>query len=195
MDQIHLTSLELRELISRYQSELRKLGFQAEKTRQTISELEEALRQKSGGRTHTEYPTHAVSHELEESNAPKEVKEQFPDLPEDVQIVEHQPAEVSTRTRGKLSEKKRENLHRLSEWDEWVINLINESEHGYLRNSDFLEAGKYYFKDMPEEEIRGRTSRSLHKLANKKGLLAKINIPGKGYGYTISEEWLEKNHY
>jgi outer membrane biosynthesis protein TonB len=49
MTELNLNPLEIRDLISRYTSELKKLKFQIDKTKNTIAELEEVLKSKGVG--------------------------------------------------------------------------------------------------------------------------------------------------
>lgn len=77
--------------------------------------------------------------------------------------------------------------YRLSPIDQFVADSL-KSQQKALITSDFVDLAK----DNPaikggEAQVKVKLNRSLHKLANKKGILVKVEYPGRGYAYALNE--------
>lgn len=77
--------------------------------------------------------------------------------------------------------------YRLSDWDKFIIESLKTKQQALI-TQDFLDIAK----DNPdiksgEAQIKVKLNRSLHKLANRKGVLAKVEHSGRGYAYALNE--------
>lgn len=82
--------------------------------------------------------------------------------------------------------------YRLSEWDTFILNNL-ESGQKVLTTSDLTEIGVTDPSvKMGAAQIKTRLNASLHKLANKKGLLAKVEHSGRGFAYAL-QEWVSES--
>ncbi len=189
MQSLNLTELEIRDLISKYESELRKLEYQMEKTQNTIADLRGLV-------TKTNYFTQA-------SFASKTTY-----LPADAHVTEEIGAASTDNNQDKAEtdnvngvlvvaspRKRKKGGYRLSDWDNFVIGSLERAGR-VLINADFFDLALQFArennKDLDEKQIRGKISRSIHKLANKRGEIIKINFEGKGFAYALSE-WIDSN--
>ncbi|MCB0562755.1 MAG: hypothetical protein KDD01_00095, partial [Phaeodactylibacter sp.] len=93
----------------------------------------------------------------------------------------------STKAAKKESPKDTDSNLRLSDWDEFVIKSL-QSKQQALITKDFLEIAKAN-PDIKsgEAQVKVKLNRSLHKLANKKGALVKVEHSGRGFAYALSE--------
>jgi len=83
--------------------------------------------------------------------------------------------------------------YKLSDWDNYVIQSISES--GKVRiTSEILESVKNKMaaagRKVTDFEVRNKVTRSLQKLVNNRGDLAKVSYEGKGLAYALPA-WLE----
>jgi hypothetical protein len=66
-----------------------------------------------------------------------------------------------------------------------------------LVNAQILELAKVRVEkeklDLNDQQLRGKLNRSIHKLANKRGNLVKVDYPGKGFAYGLPN-WTDKNN-
>ncbi|HKK78448.1 MAG TPA: hypothetical protein VJ933_02420 [Phaeodactylibacter sp.] len=213
MEYTQLSPLEIRDLINKYRSDLRKLHFQTLKTQSIIKELEQ-------------YVT-----EAEEALGIEDAKiQELPAAPE-VQVTKESDegadkpsaaskAKATTRKKpgpkpGKTKSKKKTGKRgpgrppkkkaekttkskgkrgrpagRLSEWDNLVLQSLKEKKQ-VLTTSDFAKIAV----DDPsiksgEAQIKVKLNRALHKLANNKGLLAKVDHSGRGFAYAL-KDWMD----
>ncbi len=231
----NLSAHELRELISRYQSELRKLEFQAHKTYSTIKELEDAFFQSTGrtqqppnlpgSKTSASTPTQqasearpqkkqevsepierpsvsgrrssskpAMARAVEEASMPK-AKKSEPATAEYAILPKKTPKKPKkTGGKGKRKRVVKTDGYRLSDWDEFILGSLKD-QGIILRNADFYELAKDWVKKkkmkLDKTEIRGKISRSIHKLANKRGDIIKVKYPGRGNAYALPEWFTE----
>ena len=82
--------------------------------------------------------------------------------------------------------------YRLSDWDKFIIESLIDAQ-GPLINSDFMELAFEKNRNskevLSEDVVRGKLTRSIHKLANKRREITKINFSGKGFAYALPD-WL-----
>lgn len=162
MDNTNLTQSEIRNLINLYKSELKKLQFQFNKTHSTVEELRSML-------------------ELTEVNM---------DLLEDIEL-DYTAISRAVGSDGIIQKKDKKRKRRrskggykLSDWDIFLLETIQNSEVPLINQELFVEAKKS-FPDLDEAEIKGKISRSIHKLANKRKVLKKHRYEGRGFAYTV----------
>lgn len=186
MQDYQLTTQEITELVRKYQSEVRKLEYQILKTKETIEDLQGRM---VGSKII--HPMDATDH-VEKmpkrrgrpatSQHEAETRQETP-----------QPA-AKTATASKRIPKKRTG-YRLSEWDKFIIDNLEDAQQ-VLINSQLMELAKEKVDrdnlKLDDIQLRGKLNRSIHKLANKRGELIKVDYPGKGFAYGLSE-WADEN--
>jgi len=78
--------------------------------------------------------------------------------------------------------------HKLSEWDQIMIRSL-EKAGAPLRKADLDEAFKRHplakQSKMSAEDVYIKVARVIHKLANVRKMLKKVNVEGKGYAYAL----------
>ncbi len=170
MIRTQLSRSEIQDLINRYRSELNKLNYQVEDTVRTIEQLEQ------------------IYQELNNLEASASMN------------VESKGSIVSTSSIGKIrsntgSEEvkairpvKKRSGYKLSVWDEMVIESIEKAGKVRITNDiiDYVKsnAGKHGLSPS-DAEVRNKVIRSLQKLVNQRGDLAKTKHQGKGWGYVL----------
>jgi len=172
MKNIELSIHEIRGLIKKYESELRQINYQATRTKQILLELKTSLRNhKSHLAEESRTQNYMTSSDIREPHFEAEL-----DVTEPV-------SSIRLPVYG----------YRLSTWDQFLLNSLDQAEY-ILESSDFLSLAKkeqfHVSEGLNEEQIKGKISRSLHKLVNKKELIIKVNTPGKGYAYALNT-WLD----
>lgn len=209
MREYNLTRYEINDLIRKYQSELRKLEFQVAKTRVTIRELLEELArlEESGeGLRHSDYSPVELPTEPEPEPEPKpkrkrrrkKVEKPVEEAVSETGLAptEETKAPEEKKTRKPRTRNRKKGGYRLSEWDDFILNALKE-EQKILVSSDFLDKGKEWqtTQEEPMEDeqlIKGKIARSIHKLANKRGQIVKVDYPGKGFAYALPD-WVTKS--
>lgn len=200
----NLTPLEVRDLISRYQSDLRKLEYQIHKVHQILEELQgyapqaqekyidepilrglpsaEASEEKGGETTDQEAPQNVPTAKGRKTRRGRPKKMGSDTAPGKVEGSASSPAAAEPKVeQGKG--------YRLSEWDLFVVNCLLAEEQSLI-TSDFLVAAENSAEITADaKEIKIKLNRSLHKLANKKGILVKVEYSGRGYAYALAK-WL-----
>ncbi len=171
MEKTQLSSAEIQDLINRYHSELKKLEFQKYEVELTIAELEELLTSVDQG-------------ERPESDMPdKKIR--------------------AIRSAGRtLTAKKTVSGYKLSVWDEDVVAAISNAGKATITQEiiDFVSAqDTLRGTNSGEDEVRKKVTRSLQKLANRRGDIIKVNFKGKGFAYALPEWFnnkgkLDKNY-
>jgi hypothetical protein len=233
MDFQKLSPLELRDLINKYTSDLRKLQYQVVRTQSMVSELEGYLSEAESA-LGLEISTATV--EIPEVKAaPAKEKEQKAAAPKtkgrgrprgsknkkttdkkttkgtagkakakgaaerttDAKSkTKATPGSKAKATKPKASKKTKETTanenvpgYRLSEWDDFVLKSIKDKGK-VLTTSELTKIGVADASiKMGAAQIKTKLNASLHKLANKKGLLAKVEHSGRGFAYAL-QEWV-----
>jgi hypothetical protein len=216
MEYTQLSPLEVRDLINQYQSDLRKLQFQTLRTQAIIRELEQFAAEAEEALSLEEariqeLPAAGIEKPSAQAAdaAPKEKAEAKPEKAE----AKSKKTEATTKgkktgqpkkskktgsstkkktaTQKEDSQKssKSEASYRLSDWDQFVIDRLKEKQSA-MTTSDFASAAvKDKSIDFGEAQIKVKLNRSLHKLANKKNVLVKVEHSGRGFAYALSD-WL-----
>lgn len=79
--------------------------------------------------------------------------------------------------------------YRLSDWDTFILNSLKDKQK-VLTTSTLTEIGVADSSiKLGAAQIKTKLNASLHKLANKKGLLAKVEHSGRGFAYAL-QEWV-----
>ncbi|MGB0863997.1 MAG: hypothetical protein ACPG19_12340 [Saprospiraceae bacterium] len=166
----HLSKQEARSLIKKYESELKKLIYQANKVRETIFELKEQV-----GLTESTL----ADEYLIFSEAAKGKSSVVDLLKSNIEV------DLPETGTG----------YRLSKWDLFILNSLRATNMT-LVNSDLFKLANQQVKDegleLSEVQLRGKLNRSIHKLTHRRGLLLKVPYEGKGYAYALST-WLDED--
>ncbi|KGE88199.1 MAG: hypothetical protein ACE362_09805 [Phaeodactylibacter xiamenensis] len=230
-----LSPLELRDLINKFNSDLRKLQYQVVKTQAMVSELEGYLSEAETA-LGLEISTATVNVPEVEA-APKKEKEEKAAAPKTkgrgrpkgaknkktTEKKDAKPAATSktkgkgkgpgrppgskskkkatTETQPKAAKEKASQTaketpanehvpgYRLSEWDDFVLKSIKDKGK-VLTTSELTKIGVANPEiKLGAAQIKTKLNASLHKLANKKGLLAKVEHSGRGFAYAL-QEWV-----
>lgn len=171
-----LSEVEIKDLISRYESELRKLNYQVDNIRETIAELTGYL----GEDMRRDYaPVPEIRSQTHESlrkkrgRPPKSQKE----------IAEPAPV-VHAEKKG----------YKLSDWDNLVLESITSAGKALLTAEilDYVDKNLSKY-NLPQDHTlaKNKVTRSLQKLVNRRGDLAKAKYAGKGFKYALPA-WVGK---
>lgn len=228
-----LSPLELRDLINKFNSDLRKLQYQVVKTQAMVSELEgylseaetalgleistatvevpeveaasekaKAQEQKAAPKTKGRgRPKGAKNKKTTEKKAAKpaagKTKGKGPGRPAGSKSKKKATTETKPKAaKDKASQAAKETPanedvpgYRLSEWDDFVLKSLNEKGK-VLTTSELTKIGVADASiKLGAAQIKTKLNASLHKLANKKGLLAKVEHSGRGFAYAL-QEWV-----
>ena len=197
----NLNEVEVRDLIGRYESELKKLAYQSDRVRQTISEL------RGGVSVQKTAPV--------QQSAPKKKTPMIVSPPEGVYTGTFSHSTGNTRKSPKqpsisisgasvadvLSGSNEFDLqengsgYRLSEWDHFIVDALSSAKMT-LVNNDFFRLAANRVKaqglEMTRTQLHGKINRSIHKLTHKREMIKKIRFSGKGYAYALND-WLDNN--
>jgi hypothetical protein len=193
-----LTHHEINDLIRKYQSELRKLEYQVNKIQEALSDLhtmqEDFAGQEQEVSSANGHSSTAVTAKSKSSSTAVKKQEAPAKKPEKA---ERKPkgrpgrkpkAKPGNRTK-KTKKSGRSSGYRLSVWDEFILNAL-EGANKTLINSELYEQAKDYAAEnkieIANEKLRGKLSRSIHKLANKRKELVKVPYDGKGFAYALT---------
>lgn len=168
MQKYNLSFLEKRELLEKYQSDLRKVDFERNYLISLIQRLEGELQIPS---ITTERNTSVRA------------------------AVAARPAGVVQRTTPKVSlpvsngNTQRFYGFKLSHWDILLLDAIKDREEPLNSGAllEIFEAKNATFdKPLDDKQLRNALSRTVHKLANKKDAILKVEFPGKGFLYSLN---------
>lgn len=164
----HLSKPEVRSLIEKYESELKKLMYQATKVRETILEL----RAQAGITEPTLADEHFIFDELKKKSSVADL------LKSNIEV------DLPETGTG----------YRLSKWDHFILDSLRGTNMT-LVNSELFKLATQQVKEeglgLSEVQLRGKLNRSIHKLTHRRGILLKIPYEGKGYAYALST-WLDE---
>ena len=185
---------EINSLIELYHSELKKLDFQVAKVRETIKELQDSrLHIKAAATTRPPLgkkllPERVKKEKQRKRGRPKKDPNAPPqqDVPRkstfDIMSVpievQNLVAELESGGDG----------YKLSSWDIALINALYSSKK-LLTNNALLDVfelkNRLENHELDEERLRGKLSRSLHKMANKRDIITKEYYPSRGHYYGL----------
>ena len=165
----NLSFLEKRELLEKYRSDLRKVDFERNNLAQIIARLEKELHLPAGAATEDAPATRTAA-----VSAPKAPR-------------------AYTKSSSENTAQKQETYGiKLSDWDVLMLNTL-ETITEPLNSGALLEIFEAANADLPkpldEKQLRNALSRTVHKLANKKDIVLKENFPGKGFLYTLNQNY------
>lgn len=179
----NLTEVEVKDLIGRYTSELKKLAYQAGKVKEAIADLERIRR--SEGDVNVSAGIFDVAGNMATSASFTAAEAVDPPRPKSVIEVLGSNEEVDLPETG--------SGYRLSEWDYFILDGLRDSGMT-LVNSDFFKLAAKKIKhdglEMSRSQLHGKINRSIHKLTHKRGILVKVPFSGKGYAYALSN-WFD----
>ena len=173
-----LDPVEIEQLITVYNSELRQLNYRVLSVRKNIEQLESALAKigKSPGPKVGAAPVEVARSTPESSAA------MSPDISSSSQKAASALKKVPAPTPAPVRRRRK-----LSPWDQFIIDTLEDkgkvmimSEILEIVSNDFQEA-----QGLGEAKIKSKLNAVFHKLANKKGALVKINFEGRGFAYAL----------
>lgn len=155
-----LSKEELQELIDTYRTELRLLTY---RTQQLAKELKGLEREERSAKPRRQ-PARP---------APKAKGKRG------------RPAKKAAGRRGRPAGKAKGG-YRLNVWDEIVLKTLKSKKKPGVF-SDFFSAAKKNSasKGLTQKDLYARINQSLHKLANKRKALKKVEHEGRGFGYQL----------
>lgn len=213
MEYTQLSPLEIRDLINQYRSDLRKLHFKTVKTQAIIKELEQYVTEAEEALAIEEAkiqelpaaPAVQVAKDPEEGadkpSAASKTKTSTKKKPGPKPGKAKSKKQTSKRSPGRPPKKKKEKAAppkgkrgrpagKLSEWDNLVLQSLKDKKK-VLTTSDFA---KIAVEDPSiksgEAQIKVKLNRALHKLANNKNLLSKVDYSGRGFAYAL-KDWMD----
>jgi cell division septum initiation protein DivIVA len=199
-----LTQVEVNELIERYNSDLRKLKAQESYLRNIVKELRTEAKELAAKARTVAPATPAApaakapakrrgrpaKAKTATTTAKKTTAKRGRPAKKTTTAAKSTPAAKKTTakkaTAKKAAPKKAASAkgYRLSEWDNVVMNTLNDRKKVSVF-SDFMEYAKANGSKLSDQDLYRRINQSLHKLANKRGDLIKVPRKGRGYGYAL----------
>lgn len=216
----NLNGVEIRDLIGRYESELKKLAYQSSKVAETIAELKSHLK---GNNDRVQQPVQQpvkpiVKKEVVQVREKPKTKRPAMVHPEGVYTgtfshssvaekkMKKQPSisakkgsasvvEVLKSAGGEFDLPENGNGYRLSEWDHFILDSLDGAKMT-LVNSDFFKLAAARVKEqgleMTKSQLHGKINRSIHKLTHKREMIVKVTFSGKGFAYA-HKDWFDSN--
>lgn len=173
------TDQEVKDLISFYKSELKKLQFRIGEIKEVLEKLQGKVKDEEEGVAEdaVEKPAKASR----KARTPKAAKE--PRAPKE-------PAKKKGRPK-KRGRKKKRAPYKLNQYDTFVLEHLAKEDRLLSRKD--IENGLREFlisqgEDASEDQIGTKVTRILQKLGTKRGSIKKFAISGRGYGYGL-EDW------
>lgn len=163
-----LNELDVLDLLSEYNSELRKLQFKVDRVKERIQYLEDLYSGMKGT---------PASFQSPKAEAPVEDQQQ-----------EEEPSETTERKRKPYP---------LSEWDKSIFEILKEENHVMI-SAELLDKltekakEKGIFKS--DDDTKVKLNQHLVKLANRRGDLKKVKHKGRGHAYALPEWTDEKGN-
>jgi hypothetical protein len=204
-----LSLQEINDLIGKYNSELRKLEYQAGKIQEALFELQSMLGMPD--RLPLEAPRSVDVEKFETLDVPAKSSSGLP-MAEQAPVVRkrrgRKPKAANEKIIAEKGKKKtggkekktgtpsgeKKPGYRLSQWDTFLLDTLADAGTTLI-NSELNERAQAYARnngmDMSASDISGKLSRSIHKLANRRGVLVKMKYPGKGYAYALLD-WIDE---
>ncbi len=202
MSNPNLNSLEIRDLINRYKSELRKLDFQVEKTQSTISDLEAQLGERMRYEETESSATGEEPGSVTRSAAPAKKRGRGrPRKSDKAASNGHQAKKKGSSGKGKkagpvakapIGPKPMKRKRKLSEWDEFVLDTLEKNKTALI-SSELLDKAEKKNKrktgsdKLTDLQLKRKLNQVLHKLANKRGAIVKTQYAGKGFAYGLPD--------
>ena len=201
MSRTQLSSSEIQDLINKYSSEEKKLEYQIAEVRATIDELSGLLqnvvgREQSALSVVKRRPKKSVLAKVSSVTAAKTQGTKKRGRPKG-SVSKTVAAKAKSKSASKKISKGTSAVpkkgYKLSQWDELVIGSIKDTDKVVITQEiiDYVKskmnAGG---KPVSENEVKNKVTRSLQKLANRRGDLKKVSYKGKGYAYALPE-WLD----
>jgi hypothetical protein len=205
MSNPNLNALEIRDLINRYKSELRKLDFQVEKTQGTIADLEAQLGERL---RYEDMEASAAPEAVAQQTTPPAKKRGRPRKPEKAASNGAKPKKKAASgsrkksgpaARAPIGPKPMKRKRKLSEWDEFVLDTLKKSNTALI-SSELLDKAEKKNKrksgsdKLTDIQLKRKLNQVLHKLANKRGAIVKTQYEGKGFAYGLPEWYDDDGH-
>jgi hypothetical protein len=176
------TDLEIKELISFYKSELKKLQFRIGEIKEVLEKLQGKVRDEDEDASEG-----LVEKPARKPRTPKAPK--APKAPREPKAAK-EPAKKKGRPK-KRGRKKKRAPYKLNQYDTFVLEYLDKEDRLLSRND--IENGLRKFheaegEEANDEQISTKVTRILQKLGTKRGSIRKFAISGRGYGYGL-DKW------
>jgi len=212
MKRTKLSSNEIKDLIHKYKSELKKLEFQASDIDRTISQLEGLLKKAAGAKKSSLKNKKTKSTSSNKVASKKKGKKGRPrkkavaatktanikKAAAKKKVVKSKLLPVGAKKKSQPKPYKKavqKTGYRLTFWDEYVIESIKQAGKVRITQeivdyvSSKLQADG---KSFDIREIQNKVIRSLQKLVNRRNELKKVPFEGKGLAYALPT-WFAEN--
>lgn len=178
MQNVNLSIFEVKDLMAKYQSELRKVAFEKARLEAAIRDLQALLQ--SG-------PSEDVIQAISNStSSPITSSEEVPLEKASISIKDDNTIRELVNRKSK---KRPSKGYRISDWDKLLLDSLaksNDSVPIWILLEIFGRRNVEEGLGLTEEQVRGKLSRSLHKLGNKRGVIKKVPYEGKGFAYKLT---------
>ena len=198
MSRTQLSSSEIQDLINKYSSEEKKLEYQIAEVRATIDELSGLLqnvvgREQSALTVVKRKPKKAVAANNLTVPVKGALKGKRGRPRKSASVVAVKAAKSGRVSKSKKAAVPAKTGYKLSQWDQLVISSISDKGKVVITQEiiDYVK-GKMNVngKSVSDAEVKNKVTRSLQKLANRRGDLKKVAYKGKGYAYALPA-WLD----
>jgi len=189
---MRLKKEELQKLIDDYHTELRLLTYRSKQVSDTIKDLEKQERaakpKKKAGRPAKKTAKKAGRKATKKAakKATKKAAKRGRPAKKTAKKATKKATKRGRPAKKAAAKKSTGGGYRLNVWDEVVMQTLGSKNVGVF--ADFLKAAKARRegKGMSDTALYARINQSLHKLANKRGVLKKVKHEGRGFGYSLS---------
>lgn len=184
-----LNELDIIDLLNEYHSELRKMKQKMVFVKAKIAELEAQL---EGVKLKSRRPRleTGADDEILETEAVAET----PAAPKTPGKRGRKPKNVNSGEAAQMPAVKQRRQRSLSNWDHMVIESLREKGKA-LASADLYASFESKVKEAgifeAEDKLKFKLNQILVKLSNKRGELAKVAYPGRGFAYALPE-WVNE---
>jgi len=204
-----LSKEELQQLIDTYRTELRLLTFRSKQVSDQLKDLEKQERsakpkgkagrpakkaaKKRGRPAKKATKKRGRPAKKATKKAVKKTSKKRGRPAKKAAVKRGRPAKKAAAKRGRPAKKAgakkaKSKGYRLNVWDELILKTLSGTKKVGVF-SDFLSAAKKISgsRGLSQKDLYARINQSLHKLANKRGVLKKVQHEGRGFGYQMSK--------
>lgn len=170
MQKYNLSFLEKRELLEKYRSDLRKVDFERDYLISLINRLELELQ------------------------IPSITTERVASVRQTVATTRPSVQRTATKVTMPMSSDNTQRFYgfKLSHWDILMLDTLKETNEPLNSGKllEIFEAKNATFDNpLDDKQLRNALSRTVHKLANKKDAVLKVEFPGKGFLYSLNPDF------
>lgn len=184
-----LNEFDIIDLLNEYHSELRKMKQKMVFVKAKIAELEAQL---EGVKLKSRRPR--LETIADDENFEMETVAETPAAPKTPGKRGRKPKNVNSGEAAQMPAVKQRRQRKLSNWDYMVIDSLREKGKA-LASSDLFSRFESKVKEAgiseAEDKLKFKLNQILVKLSNKRGELAKVAYPGRGFAYALPD-WVNE---